>query len=116
MTDTSEKAKGFLAAADHLERWVEALPRWKDDGQEPWYVFLDRRYEAETAIIERLRRAPNCRIKVCPAREHVDLTLGSISVSTPRGLAAACREWARRARERMDGRATEVAQLVKEAR
>lgn len=101
MADTDEKTSGLLVAADHLERWAESLPRWSEASQEPWYVFVDRRYEAEMSLIERLQRVPRCRIKFCPARMHVDLTLGGISVSTDQGLAAAFRGWARRARAQL---------------
>lgn len=98
MADTDDQTSGLLLAADHLERWAAGLPRWSNDGQEPWYVFVERRYEAETAITDQLRRAPTCRLKTCPLRMHVDLVLGGISVSTDQGLAAALREWARRTR------------------
>ncbi len=100
MMTSDDRAAAFLAAADQLESLAEALPRWSQDGQEPWYVFVDRRYEAETALIERLRRSPNCRLKACPVRMHVDLTLGGISVTTDQGLASACREWSRSVRAR----------------
>ena len=98
VTDTDEQTSGLLAAADHLERWAESLPRWSEASQEPWYAFVDRRYEAEVALIQRLQRVPRCRLKVCPTRQYVDLVLGGISVSTHQGLAAALREWARRVR------------------
>jgi hypothetical protein len=99
VTNTDAKSLGHLAAAEHLERWADGLPRWSDDGRERWYEFLDRRYAAEVALIERLRRAPGCWITTCPMRLSVDITLGGIFVSTHKGLEAALREWVRRARE-----------------
>ena len=101
MTEDDDRTPVYLAAADQLEAWAESLPRWSQGGQEPWYVFLDRSYEAEVAIIERLRRSPNCRLRTCPVRMQVDLTLGGISVSTDQGLAAALQEWARRTRSQL---------------
>ena len=71
VADTDEKTSGLLAAADHLERWAQSLPRWSEASQEPWYAFVDRRYEAEMALIERLQRVPRCRLKVRPLRQHV---------------------------------------------
>jgi hypothetical protein len=99
MSDTDEQPSGLLLAADHLEWWTDSLPVWSDDGREPWYEFLERRYRAEVALIERLHRAPRCWLEICPRRMDVELTLGGISVRTKDGLAAALREWARRARE-----------------
>ena len=101
MNEAGEKISDLLSVADHLDRWADSLPGWSQDGQEPWYVFVDRRYEAEVAIIERLRRSPNCRLRTCPVRMQVDLTLGGISVSTDHGLAAALQEWARRTRSQL---------------
>ncbi len=100
MTNQS-RAAAFLEAADHLERWAETLPRWSAADPEPWYLFLERRYAAEVALIERLRRAPNCQITTCSARMHVDLTLGGLSVHTDKGLGPALREWAQLARRRL---------------
>lgn len=57
VSKTEEKIPVLLLAADHLERWAEALPGWSTDAsEEPWYLFLERRYEAEVAIMEQLRR------------------------------------------------------------
>ena len=99
MTDTDERTSAFLKAADHLEGWADRLPRWSDDGRETWYEFLDRRYEAEVALVEQLQRAPDCRIAACPMRMHITLILADIKVRTDQGLETALREWARQARE-----------------
>ncbi len=89
----------FLAAADQLEAWAAALPRWSP-GAEPWYVFLERRYTAESAIIARLQREPHCEIELCSLRLSVRLGLGDIAVSTKEGLDGALRAWAAEARMR----------------
>lgn len=90
----------LLALAELMEGWADALPRWDSQVTEPWFVFLERAYKAETALAERLRRLPTCRIFMCSMREQVSLRLADISVSTKEGLAAACRAWAQNARER----------------
>jgi hypothetical protein len=95
------RAAAFLEAADHLERWAESLPDWSAADPEPWYEFLERRYAAEVALIERLRRAPNCQITTCSARMHVELTLGGLSVQTDKGLGPALQQWALLARRRL---------------
>jgi hypothetical protein len=103
MLDASERTAAFLRAAEQLERWAEDLPRWHQGSNEPWWEVLDRRYAAETRIIEQLRRTPQCHMETCPARERVELTLGGFSVSTDDGLAAALRAWARLVRAQLGG-------------
>ena len=90
----------LLALAVLMESWADALPRWDGQVTEPWFIFLERAYEAETALADRLRRLPTCRIFMCAMREQVSLRLAGIGVSTKEGLAAACRAWAQTARER----------------
>jgi chloramphenicol 3-O-phosphotransferase len=90
------KAAQMLALADLLEKWAEALPRGHVQGSEGWDVFLDRVYEAEIALTERLRKLPTCRLSMCPFREQVTLVLAGVRVSTESGLARTCRAWARR--------------------
>lgn len=102
MSESDDRRAGLLAAADHLERWAESLPLWSADCPEPWHEFLERRYRMESTIIERLRSAPGCRIKVCPARIYVEMNLAGISVSTRQGLATGLREWARLVRARLE--------------
>ena len=81
-----------------MESWAAALPRWDSEVTEPWFVFLERAYEAETSLAERLRRLPTCRLSMCPLRIQVSLKLVGISARSEQGLAAACRAWARNAR------------------
>jgi hypothetical protein len=100
MTRVDERALGLFQAADLLEQWANALPKRGSDGKEVWYEFLDRRYEAEVALIERLRQAPGCRLETCSLRREIRLTLAGITVHTDQGLASALREWARVARVR----------------
>ena len=88
----------LLAIADLMERWAAVLPRWDSEVTEPWFVFLERAYKAETSLAERLRHLPTCHLSMCPLRMQVSLKLAGISVSTEQGLAAACRAWARQAR------------------
>ncbi len=94
----SQPSAQLLALAELMEGWAAALPRWDSRVTEPWFVFLERTYKAETALAERLGRLPTCRLSMCPVREQVHLTLAGISVSTEQGLAAACRAWAQKAR------------------
>lgn len=94
----AEPAAQLLALADLIESWGAALPRWDSQVVEPWFVFVERAYKAETDLAERLRRLPTCRIFMCPVRENVSLTLAGIRVETDKGLAAVCRAWAREAR------------------
>jgi hypothetical protein len=103
MLDASERTAAFLRAAEQLERWVEELPRWTEAGEELWWEFLDRRFEAETRLLERLRKAPQCQLDTCSARLRVELTLAGLRVSTDDGLAAALRAWARLVRTRAGG-------------
>lgn len=88
----------LLALANLMESWAAALPGWDSQVTEPWFVYLERAYEAETSLAKRLRRLPTCRLSMCPLRMKVSLRLADISVSTKQGLAAACRAWARNAR------------------
>lgn len=78
----SQTSAQMLALADVMDEWATALPRWDAQVSEPWFVFVERAYEAETALASRLRRLPTCRLSMCPIREQVDLTLAGISVST----------------------------------
>jgi hypothetical protein len=103
MPSSSDRSAAFLAAADQLDRWAEDLPRWHKGGNEPWWEFLDRRYAAETQLIEGLRKAPQCQLDTCPARLRVELTLGGLRVSTDKGLAAALLAWAKLVRARLGG-------------
>lgn len=96
--DGSQPSAQLLALADLMESWAAALPRWDSQVTEPWFVFLERAYKAETGLAERLRRLPTCRLAMCPIRAQISLTLAGISVSTDQGLAAACRAWAQKAR------------------
>jgi aminoglycoside phosphotransferase len=96
------KAAQLLALADLLERWAEALPRGHVQGSERWDVFLDRVYEAEMALAERLRALPTCRLSMCPFREKVTLALAGVRVRTECGLAGACCAWARAVRARVE--------------
>ena len=91
----------MLAVAELLERWADALPRGRVQGSERWDVYLERRYEADMALAKRLLGLPTCRLSMCPMREQVTLTLAGVRVSTERGLAAACREWAHAVRTRV---------------
>lgn len=93
-----QASEQLLALAELMESWALALPRWDNQVTEPWFVFLDRAYKAETDLAERLRRLPTCRLFMCPIRQQVSLTLADISISTDKGLASACRGWARNAR------------------
>jgi len=86
-----------------MEGWAAALPRWDAQVTEPWFTFVERAYEAETALAERLRRLPTCRLFMCPIRQDVTLSLAGISIESDQGLAGACRAWARSARERGAG-------------
>jgi len=104
-TDTTQSAGSqpsaqLLALAELMEGWAAGLPRWDRRVTEPWFVFLERAYKAETALAERLGRLPTCRLVMCPVRENISLSLAGIGVSTDQGLAAACRAWARDARSR----------------
>jgi hypothetical protein len=94
----SQQSAQLLALADVMEGWAAALPRWDSQVTEPWFVFLERAYQAETSLAERLRRLPTCRLVMCQVREQVSLALAGISVSSDQGLAAACRTWAQKAR------------------
>ena len=102
-TDTTQSAGSqpsaqLLALAELMEGWAAGLPRWDSQVTEPWFVFLERAYKAETALAERLGRLRTCRLVMCPVREQVSLRLARISVSSDQGLAAACRTWAQKAR------------------
>jgi hypothetical protein len=97
-TVRDQRSAQLLALADLMDGWAAALPRWDSQVTEPWFVFLERAYKAETALAQRLRRLPTCRLGMCPIREQVSLALAGISVDTDRGLAAACRAWAQKAR------------------
>ena len=88
----------LLAIADLMEGWAAVLPRWDSEVTEPWFVFLERAYKAETSLAEKLRQLPTCLLSMCPLRMQVSLKLAGISVSTKHGLAAACRAWAQKAR------------------
>ena len=94
----SQPSAQFLALAELMESWADALPRWDSQVTEPWFVFLERAYKAETGLAEHLGRLPTCRLVMCPVREQVSLSLAGIGVSTDQGLAATCRAWARDAR------------------
>jgi hypothetical protein len=94
----SQQSAQLLALADLMEGWAAALPRWDSQVTEPWFVFLERAYQAETSLAERLRQLPTCRLVMCQVREQVSLALAGISVSSDQGLAAACRTWAQKAR------------------
>ena len=95
MSREMSKVEQMLALADLLEGWADALPRGHVQGSERWDVFLDRVYEAEMALAERLRELPTCRLSMCPFREKVTLVLAGVRVRTAGGLAGACRAWAR---------------------
>jgi hypothetical protein len=101
LTNGDEQTPSPLRAADHLGWWADSLPNRTEVGDEPWYEFLERRYRAEVALIERLLRSPHFWLETCPPRSHVELTLGGISVRTEEDIAAALQEWARRAREQV---------------
>lgn len=88
----------MLALAELMERWAEELPSFDPEAAEPWFVVLDRAFNAEMALAERLRRLPTCRLEMCAARQKVSLSLAGIRVRTKDGLAEACRAWAGRAR------------------
>lgn len=94
----SQKSEQLLALAEVMEGWAATLPRWDSQVTEPWFVFVERAYMAETGLAERLRQLPTCRLVMCQIRERVSLTLAGISVRTDQGLAAACRAWAQQAR------------------
>ena len=94
----SQPPAELLALADLMESWAAALPRWDSDVTGPWFVFLERAYEAETSLAERLRRLPTCRLSMCPLRLKVSLKFAGISGSSDQGLAACLRAWARNAR------------------
>lgn len=94
----SQQSAQFLALADLMEGWAAALPRWDSQVTEPWFVFLERAYQAETSLADRLRQLPTCRLVMCPIREQVSLALAGINISSEQGLAAACRAWAQKAR------------------
>lgn len=81
-----------------MESWAATLPRWDSEVTEPWFVFLERAYQAETSMAERLRRLPTCLLVMCPLRLKVSLKLAGISARSEQGLAAACRAWAQNAR------------------
>lgn len=85
LIDTDDAGSGLLLAADYLERWAESLPSPARMGEEPWYEFADRRYRAEVALMERLRRAPRCHLWTCPVRMEVNLTLGGSQFAPSRG-------------------------------
>lgn len=95
----SQPPAELLAIADLMESWAATLPLWESEVPEPWFEFLERAYNAETSLAERLRRLPTCRLYMCPRRMEVSLKLAGIHVSTEQGLAAACRAWARQARK-----------------
>jgi hypothetical protein len=95
---TSQPPAELLALADLLENWADTLPRWDSDVTEPWFVFLERAYQAETGLAERLRRLPTCYLVMCPLRLKVSLKLAGISSRSDQGLAAGLRAWARNAR------------------
>lgn len=101
MSRETSEAEQMLALADLLERWAEALPRGHVQGSERWDVFLDRVYEAEMALAERLRKLPTCQLSMCPFREKVTLVLAGVRVRTEGGLAGACRAWAGAVRARV---------------
>jgi hypothetical protein len=88
------------ALADLMEEWAAALPRWDAQVAEPWFAYLERAYEAETALAERLRRLPTCRLSMCPVRQDISLSLAGISVISDQGLPGACRAWSQMARQR----------------
>lgn len=88
----------LLALADLMESWAATLPRWDNDVIEPWFVFLERAYQAETSMAERLRRLPTCDLVMCPLRLKVSIKLAGISGRSEQGLAAGLCAWARNAR------------------
>lgn len=99
MSDPDRRAV-YLAAAEQLEAWAATLPRWDPGGSEPWHVFADRRYEAENAVLARLRRESRCEVNLCAFRVHVRLVVAGLEVSTRGGLDGALRAWAASARAR----------------
>lgn len=99
MPEPSPRA-AFLAAADQLETWATTVPRWDPHGTEPWYVCAERRFDAENAILARLRREPSCEVDLCPLRIRVRLVVAGLAAVSAGGLEGALRAWAARARTR----------------
>jgi hypothetical protein len=97
-SSASQPPAELLALADLMENWAAALPRWDSDVTEPWFIFLERAYEAETSLAERLRRLPSCHLVMCPLRLKVSVKLAGISGRSDQGLAAGLYAWARNAR------------------
>ena len=91
----------MIAVAELLEQWADALPCGRVQSTERWDVYLERRYKADMALAKRLRELPTCQLSMCPMREQVMLILAGVRVSTERGLADACRAWARAVRARV---------------
>ena len=98
--DTNNDANA-LAAAALLERWADAVPMWDSSKGERWEAFAERRYEAEQALEQRLRKLPGCGLSMDAAGAHVDLTLAGIHVPRRNCLANACRAWAAEIRQRV---------------
>lgn len=96
---TDQKAQA-LAAAALLERWADAVPMWAPGAGERWDAFADRRYEAEKALEERLRKLPGCQLRLDFGSNIVDLALAGIRVRSHACLAGACRAWAAEVRRR----------------
>ena len=99
MTADPDERATALALADLLEYWAETVPVWGPASTDPWYVFAERRYEAEKALMERLRPLPTCSIRGDEASTSVSLTLAGLQVRSQAGVAEACRAWAAKIRQ-----------------
>ncbi|EYD75638.1 hypothetical protein Rumeso_02725 [Rubellimicrobium mesophilum DSM 19309] len=98
MTVAAENKASALAVAALLERWADEVPHWDPSAGERWDAFADRRYLAEKALKERLRRLPTCVLRTDDCCTEVDFTLAGVRVRSRVCLEDGCRAWAAKMR------------------